>query len=210
MLCAAALTITQCTTKDKDTFTPQSHDENIFMNIMHSSMDSMMTMKMTMDTDHDFALMMKLHHEGAVLMADKVLSIGADTTIKRIATNIKNSQAGEIAQLNSFLASHKPVMEMVNNPKFMAESDMAMDKMMASNDLRPLTGKNDFDFAQLMVDHHQSAIEMAESVLKYGDEQFTKNMATMVIEDQRKEIMRFNEWMLKNRPYGNGGHSTHK
>ena len=160
-------------------------------------MDSMMTMKMAIDTDHDFALMMRMHHKGTVLMADKVLAIGSDTAIKRMATNIKNNQTRENSQLNRFLETHTLVMDMVSNRKFMTESEMAMDKMMASNDLRPLTGKNDFDFAQLMVDHHQSAIEMAESLQKYGDEPFTKNMAAMVIEDQRKEIMEFNKCMLK-------------
>ena len=204
---AVLISCTQCKKMDSDGLMLESHDANIFMKIMHQSMDSMMNMTgMSHDPDHDFARMMKMHHMGAVEMADKVIAIGNDVTIKAIATKMKVAQMREIAQLDSFTNAHTAMMDMNTGLKFMEESDMAMKKMMAANDLRPLTGKADFDFSQLMVDHHQSAIEMAESIMKYGDVPFITNMAMMMKKDQQMEIKEMQDWMLKNRPYGSGGH----
>ena len=55
----SAFSAIQCTKKADEGFKVQGHDQNVFMTIMHSSMDSMMSMPMTMDPDHDFARMMK-------------------------------------------------------------------------------------------------------------------------------------------------------
>lgn len=43
-------------------------------------------------------------------------------------------------------------------------------KMMRAQDVRILTGDSNVDYAQLLIDHHQSAMEMAMSELKYGDD----------------------------------------
>lgn len=193
-----------CSKKEADGLMVQAHDDNVFMQIMHSSMDSMMTMRMTMDPDHDFAKMMRMHHMGAVEMAEKQLAIGQDATIKGMAQLIKTAQMSEIAQLDSFMAAHTPMMDMVKAEPFEAESDSAMMKMERGADLLPLTGKADFDFSQLMVVHHQSAIEMANAVIKNGDVPFIRRFAEKVIIDQNKEIGQFQSWMLTNRPYGSG------
>lgn len=201
-----AFACTQCSKKEADGLMVQSHDENTFMRVMHSSMDGMMTMQMTNDPDHDFAMMMKMHHQGAVAMANKELEIGKDATIKGMATAIKNAQTKEIAQLDSFMSAHTPMMDMTKGMMFMKESDTAMSKMERTADLLPLTGNADYDFAQLMVPHHQSAIEMANAVIKHGSSPFTRQLAEKIIEDQNKEIGQFQEWMLSNRQYGSGGH----
>lgn len=48
----------------------QESASNAMMKAMQSGMNQMMSMKMTGDPDHDFAMMMKMHHQGAVEMAD--------------------------------------------------------------------------------------------------------------------------------------------
>lgn len=191
--------------EDSKGFEVQGHNENAFMVIMHQSMDTMNTMMagdMSMDPDHDFAMMMKMHHQGAIAMSQKELQIGTNTTIKQMAQKIIDAQQKEIAQLDSFMASHSPMMDHPKAMVFMEESRQGMMKMEKANDLRPLTGKPDYDFSQLMIDHHQSAIDMAHSIKEHGKETFTKELADKIIKDQTEEIKQFQDWLLQNKPSG--------
>ncbi len=78
---------------------------------------------------------------------------------------------------------------------------MNMTQMMQAVDLRPLTGNPDYDFAQLMIDHHQSAIGNSNALLKYGRENATRALAEQIIADQRMEIKMLQEWLLRNKKF---------
>ena len=67
-------------------------------------MDSMV---MTGNTDKDFVMMMKVHHESAVDMAKDELSHGKKYEIKKIAQKIIEDQNREIKEFNDWLDSHK-------------------------------------------------------------------------------------------------------
>ena len=79
---------------------------------------------------------------------------------------------------------------------FMQLPLLNMMQMMKAVDLRPLTGDPDFDFAQLMIDHHQAAIENSDALLKYGRENTTKALAQQIITDQKMEIKMLQDWLL--------------
>jgi uncharacterized protein (DUF305 family) len=49
-----------------------------------------------------------------------------------------------------------------------------------------------------MIPHHQSAIDMAQVVLKTGDNSEAKKMAEKVIKDQGQEIAEMKDWLKKN------------
>jgi uncharacterized protein (DUF305 family) len=74
-----------------------------------------------------------------------------------------------------------------------------MDKMMASSDKRTITGRPDYDFAQLMVDHHQAAIDNSEALLLHGRENTTRTLAQAIIADQRQEITALQDWLTRNK-----------
>ena len=59
------------------------------------------------------------------------------------------------------------------------------------------TGDIDRDFATMMRMHHQQAIEMAEQQLRDGKDPEMKAMAKRIIEDQRKEVKEFDDWLAK-------------
>jgi uncharacterized protein (DUF305 family) len=86
-------------------------------------------------------------------------------------------------------------------PDFSALQMANMMRMSQANDLRPLTGNPDFDFAQLMVDHHRSAIENSDAVLKYGRQATTKALAQQIIDEQKSEITMLQTWLLNHKPY---------
>jgi uncharacterized protein (DUF305 family) len=74
---------------------------------MMSDMDSMQKMKMSGDTDKDFAMMMKIHHQGALDMAEMELAHGKSPAMKAMAKRIIAAQKKEIAEFDRWLATKK-------------------------------------------------------------------------------------------------------
>ena len=74
---------------------------------MMMGMDSMQKMQMTGDTDKDFAMMMKMHHQQAVEMAEMELKNGKSPAMKKMATQIISAQKKEIAMFDKWLAKAK-------------------------------------------------------------------------------------------------------
>ena len=74
------------------------------MNDMSSKMSAM---KMTGNVDKDFAMMMKVHHEGAIAMAKGELGDGKDNELKLMAQKIISDQTKEIKDFSAWLASQK-------------------------------------------------------------------------------------------------------
>lgn len=74
---------------------------------MMAGMESMNKMQMTGDTDKDFAMMMKVHHQQAVDMAQMELANGKSPKMKAMAKQIISSQKKEIAQFDAWLKTQK-------------------------------------------------------------------------------------------------------
>jgi hypothetical protein len=70
---------------------------------------------------------------------------------------------------------------------FIAENNAAMDKMMKGMDVKP-TGDVDVDFAAMMIPHHQGAIDMALSELRYGKNEQLRRIAQEIVVEQQQEI----------------------
>jgi uncharacterized protein (DUF305 family) len=71
---------------------------------------------------------------------------------------------------------------------FLAENDAAMKKMMQDMAAAKPTGDVDRDFVAMMVPHHQAAVDMAQSMLRYGRNEELKRLAQGIIATQQQEI----------------------
>lgn len=71
--------------------------------------------------------------------------------------------------------------------EFTAAMDAAMDRMMADMHVAP-TGDVDRDFVNMMIPHHQGAIDMAVAQLQYGKDPKLKRIAQEIIIEQQQEI----------------------
>lgn len=192
-------TLTACNKDDSDGLELIKHDESVYMRNMHESMAMMEAMPKTQDPDNDYASMMIMHHQVAIKNSQEELKSGKDATMKQMAQTIIDKQQSEIAQFNAFLTGHPAHAPAV--PEFNTLQMMNMMQMMKAVDLRPLTGDPDFDFAQLMIDHHQAAVENSDALLKYGRENTTKALAQQIITDQKMEIKMLQDWLLANKKY---------
>ncbi|RNI24068.1 DUF305 domain-containing protein [Rufibacter latericius] len=177
----------------------QPHDQNKMMGIMHDMMAEMETMPMNSDPDVDFAKMMVMHHQGAINMASEEMTSGQDAEMKAIAQKIKGEQEKEIQEFNAFLSTYRPDQPM--NMDFHREVMESMEKMGRDSDLRVITGDTDQDFAQLMIPHHQAAMENARSVMEHGNSPVIRGMAQKIIDSQRMDIKELQEWLLAHKQY---------
>ncbi|KQY80871.1 hypothetical protein ASD35_03215 [Pelomonas sp. Root1444] len=74
---------------------------------MMSGMQQMQGMKMTGDTDKDFAMMMKMHHQQALDMAKAEVEHGKSAELKAMAQKMIKDQTQEIAKLDAWLQKSK-------------------------------------------------------------------------------------------------------
>ena len=70
---------------------------------------------------------------------------------------------------------------------YLAENAQAMDRMMGAMHT-PSTGDVDRDFVAMMAPHHQGAIDMARTELKYGRNETLRRLAQEIIVAQGQEI----------------------
>ena len=81
--------------------------------MMKGMSDEMSSMPMTGNQDADFAQMMRVHHQGAISMAESELQSGKSPEMRKLAKDIIAAQKKEIALIDKFLArqaaSSKPM-----------------------------------------------------------------------------------------------------
>lgn len=65
------------------------------------------SMKMSGDTDRDFAMMMRNHHLGGIDMAKAELAHGKDPKMKKMARQIIDQQKKEVADFDKWLEKQK-------------------------------------------------------------------------------------------------------
>ena len=80
---------------------------NAMKKSMMMGMEGMQKMPMSGDADKDFAMMMKMHHQQGVEMAQMELANGKSPEMKAMAKNIISAQKKEIAAFDKWLAKQK-------------------------------------------------------------------------------------------------------
>ena len=184
--------------RQKESPTTQSIDTagragKSMMSMMQSMMDNMKAIPSTGNPDNDFASLMKAHHIGAIEMAQMEVAEGTDPQIKQMAQKMIDDQQKEVADFNTFLSGHTPhgggnafhkdALNIMNNMK------MDMDH----------AGSIDKQFVQMMIPHHQSAIDMSKAYIASGHEEKIKAMANNIITSQQKEIKDLQAWLDKSK-----------
>jgi len=75
----------------------------------------------------------------------------------------------------------------------------SMETMQAAMVAAEPSGNKDADFANLMLPHHQAAVDMAKTELLYGDDPEMRRLAQEIITDQESEIQLMQRWLDRQR-----------
>jgi uncharacterized protein (DUF305 family) len=130
-----------------------------------------------------FAQMMIPHHEQAISMSETALKKSRNQAILKLSNQIKSLQGTEKSQLAYWLKATDSSMTMDHD---MQMSGMLTTKELAS--LKRLTGTQfDRAFLQLMIKHHQGALEMLD-LISDSKNMEAKALAKAINSAQSKEI----------------------
>ena len=83
-----------------------AHGSDAMNQSMMSGMKQMQDVKPSGDTDKDFAMMMKIHHQQALDMAQVELEHGKSPAMKAMARKIITAQKKEIAEFDQWMKAH--------------------------------------------------------------------------------------------------------
>jgi len=123
-----------------------------------------------------------------VEMADLAPTRAASAEVKALAAQIKAAQQPEIDKMTGWLTSWgKPVV-----PAGGHGSGHSMPGMMSTEDMDKLKAAKgaafDRQFAQMMIEHHKGAIEMAKEVATKGSNPDVEKLAAEIEKVQQAEI----------------------
>jgi len=146
------------------------------------------------DADVMFAQMMIPHHQQAVEMSDIIWAEpDADPRVLTLARQIKEAQAPEITQMTGWLEGWGfKVMPMDNGMNHSGHAGSGMDGMMSEQDLDELEAASGADasrmFLEHMVEHHEGAVEMAQTEISDGKNPDAQELAEAIVTSQQQEI----------------------
>jgi uncharacterized protein (DUF305 family) len=150
--------------------------------------------------DVGFGTDMIPHHEQAIEMAKIAATRAGSQQVKDLAARIEKAQSPEIATLSGWLREWgQPVPS--SSPGAGHGQHVGMPGMMSDQELKDLTAASgkEFDrmFLQMMIRHHQGAIEMAAKEQQQGQFPAAKTLAGKIATDQAAEIMEMQDLLAK-------------
>ena len=156
------------------------------------------------DADVTFASDMLRHHAQALSMVDLTLGRPLDPEVERLAEDIRAAQSPEIETMSDWLTEWdvevpETVRDHANaghDMEGMGDSMEGMDAdapgMMSAEDMSALETASDAAFQtrwlELMIEHHQGAVEMAEAEKSDGRYRPAVELAESIIDSQQAEI----------------------
>jgi len=150
--------------------------------------------------DVTFVQQMVPHHTEAVDMAKLVSSRSKNPQVLDLASRIEKGQAPEIQQMQGWLSSWNASMPGMNTGTMPGMSDGSMPGMsggsmpgmMSADEMKQLekTKGSEFDkmWLEMMIKHHQGAVDMAKTELGKGASAEAKALAQKIIDAQQREI----------------------
>lgn len=153
------------------------------------------------DADVTFAQNMIPHHQQAVEMAVLAETRASDPKVKALAARIKQAQQPEIDQMTGWLTQWgAPTTAPTAGGGHSGHGSMA--GMMSDADMAAMHSANgvQFDrmFLEMMIRHHQGAVQMAGTEQQQGRNTAAKELAARIESSQNDEIAQMNA-MLANR-----------
>jgi uncharacterized protein (DUF305 family) len=160
------------------------------------------------DADYDLRFIdgMIPHHEGALVMANKVLKKSNRPELKALATAILKTQTAEIDQLKQWRstwypkASAKPMAWHGAMGHMMPMPPEQISAMRMDMDLGAADTGFDQRFLAAMIPHHQGAIVMAKDLLAKSKRPEMQKLAQAILASQQPEIDQMKSWQTSWQP----------
>jgi len=144
------------------------------------------------DPDLVFIDAMIVHHQSAVMMAEMAQEASEREEIRTLTSEIIEAQETEIEQMGQWRDEWYP-----DAPESDLSGMMDMPGMDMSDDqMQMMEDAEDFDkmFIDMMVPHHESAIEMAKDLKTTTERPELRELTDAIITSQEGEIAQMEQW----------------
>ncbi|MCA1717869.1 MAG: DUF305 domain-containing protein [Actinobacteria bacterium] len=135
--------------------------------------------------DLQFIDQMTMHHEGANMSSEHMISDSERPELRELAENIQKSQSEQIDQMQEWRRQwYGDAGQTSGMPVGM------MDEMMGDGMMNEMMGGDATDamFLQMMIPHHQMAVDMSEEALEEAEHPELKELAQTIRDEQSAEI----------------------
>lgn len=166
------------------------------------------------DANYDLRFIdaMRLHHRGAIAMAEAAQQKSQRSEIRDLARNIIETQSREENELLRKWRSawypqapESPVAYGGQEKSTVPMSKELQQNMTMAMDLGAADAQFDLRFMDAMIAHHQGAVTMAEDALKKSQRPEVKQLSQEIITSQLSEIDQMQRW--RQAWYQKSGHS---
>ena len=144
--------------------------------------------------DLQFIDQMIMHHEGAIMSSEHMISDSTRPELRELAQNIQKSQSEQIKQMQAWRKDWYPNAERT----FGMMDPTRMEEMMGGGQMENMMGGSmqemmggdatDEMFLRMMIPHHQMAVDMSEKALKEAEHPELKDLARQIKDEQSAEI----------------------
>ncbi len=144
--------------------------------------------------DLQFIDQMIMHHEGAIMSSEHMISDSKRPELQKLAESIQRSQSEQVEQMQAMREDWYPdagrtfgMMDPTRMDEMMG--DGMMEQMMGGS-MREMMGADATDemFLEMMIPHHQMAVDMSEKALKDADHPELKDLAQKIEDEQSAQI----------------------
>ncbi len=143
--------------------------------------------------DLQFVDQMTMHHEGAIMSSEHMISDSKRPELRELAENIEESQSEQIDRMQEWRDEWYPDAEQTSGmPAGMMDEMMGdgmMERMMGGSMQEMMGGgATDEMFLRMMIPHHEMAVDMSEKALEEAEHPELKDLARKIIDEQTAEI----------------------
>lgn len=181
--CAQATTGTTAATTTSDPA------KTTLLTPLQQSITKLKKLAATGDPDFDYCFQAKAHTQGTQELLKAEIQNGKDTTMVNMAKAMLPAVDADIAMFDGTMRQLKPTRPSQAFTQQQNRNIEAMSlKLQQTGSSDKLTGNLDKNFATLLLDQQQDAIDMANTYLQYGNNASLKTYAQQMVDKSRQQM----------------------
>ena len=170
-----------------------------FSEVNWQMLNDLREVALTGDAEYDFLRYMLVHHQGAIGMSEIMLDQGTDEELRDLAAEIIDTKDEQMALMSSLLQQHGSPEPGPDREAVISQYETARELMLRGMGQRG-TGAIDRDYAESMIPHNGAAIDMAEVLLQFSDDEELRTVANDIVQQQSQLTQALQGWLEQNFP----------
>jgi uncharacterized protein (DUF305 family) len=169
--------------------TPTDPAKAALLQPMQQMITKLKKLQATGDPDFDYAFQAKIHNQGVQDLLKQEIQSGKDATLKQMAQNLLTTAQKDASLLDETMRQVKPSRPNQAFTQQQSRNIEAMNlKLQQTGSSDKLTSDIDKNFAALLLDQRQDAIDMANTYLQYGKNDTLRNYAQQMVTKAKQEM----------------------